>query len=1062
MPFFRRKDVCMKRILAFFVVLTLLFTFFTVPSVSADKKIDDRILQFEDDFTENYSNWRLGGGVIKDGKLLLSGAGFKTAILNTKFSGTDHQLSFNNFTLEFDVTLFESEKMDFFKIDVAGYQLLFREGKFYYVSPGSRNENDGTEYLRETDVLYNFKITVTDDLLLGYVKRADENSYKNVLAIARTSSGGTGFTLCSYLNCEIDNVKVYAENKSKNIVDKKIRRIAVGEVDNIVLTNTTADSFKYTSMHPSIATVSEDGSVTGVSNGTALIQISDSSGNVIENAKVSVYEPIQSLNFLMTDSNRTFEVGDTFCVMCEAQPSGAQLFVNWSVDKPDVLEQYGQSNVSNTFTALQPGVAKIRIQDKQGVAFNEMEITVVPKKERLPNQDVLAFSLTGRTTEINDNFFGNSGNIHTFSENTADGTIKHEDLYVDAQFQGWRQLDLFPWKTKLGDKTFEQWVSENGTGLKKFLEFVNKYKDIQPIICMPGGAYTAEEFFRMTKYFIDNYTGNKPVILEFCNEVYAISWEETYSKAEDYFSTAAEFADLVHIEYPDIKVIVSLIGQPMETNILSDPNNMAQLEDDWAYSQPHRVKEWNSTYLKYKEHFDGYTIHTYSAHTLVGGVTASKNWSQLTGYAQQDYYGFLNSAERFGNDSKAYVTEYGQLCSEVFWGANFDDAAKIRHQRGKYPVAGMSYMEMLLYMAKSGKVELTNYHTCIDGQGFGVFSDSGDRQGIYHPFKKIGELFNNNNTMYDLQSTIQDYDVISRPYYWGGNENINQNAVEAWGLGDDTGVKEVVFSNRTTYPKKIKINGAKIKPTWSYGGSEDAIAPGWMKNENYTSVFQNVSLLPNADELIPLPNTYDGASFEEEIVLPPLSVTVVDVEGTPNVIEGHASEKLSKITEYRLSHALALKLNSPVAYNDNVRTQIDVNNSAIVPVTKGGRTLLPLRFVSESFGCEVTYDEATQGIVIKNKDTLINLTVGEKKYIVNGKDMEFDVPAEATEGRTLVPLRALAEALGKDVLWDSRGIIIITNDNTAFLDYDEATGVVDKDCIDESNAKIDEVISLFE
>ena len=55
----------------------------------------------------------------------------------------------------------------------------------------------------------------------------------------------------------------------------------------------------------------------------------------------------------------------------------------------------------------------------------------------------------------------------------------------------------------------------------------------------------------------------------------------------------------------------------------------------------------------------------------------------------------------------------------------------------------------------------------------------------------------------------------------------------------------------------------------------------------------------------------------------------------------------------------------------------------------------------------------------------------------------------------------MAESLGKDVLWDSRGLIIITNAKTAFHYYDEASGVLDKGWGDESNAKIDEILTLF-
>lgn len=49
------------------------------------------------------------------------------------------------------------------------------------------------------------------------------------------------------------------------------------------------------------------------------------------------------------------------------------------------------------------------------------------------------------------------------------------------------------------------------------------------------------------------------------------------------------------------------------------------------------------------------------------------------------------------------------------------------------------------------------------------------------------------------------------------------------------------------------------------------------------------------------------------------------------------------------------------------------------------------------------------------------------KYYVNGEKKELDVPAQTVQDRTLIPLRAMVESLGKQVFWDDKGLIVISN-----------------------------------
>jgi len=89
------------------------------------------------------------------------------------------------------------------------------------------------------------------------------------------------------------------------------------------------------------------------------------------------------------------------------------------------------------------------------------------------------------------------------------------------------------------------------------------------------------------------------------------------------------------------------------------------------------------------------------------------------------------------------------------------------------------------------------------------------------------------------------------------------------------------------------------------------------------------------------------------------------------------------------------------------------------PVIIEGRTMVPMRAIFESLGAEVEWDDSAKTVSAYTDKTEIKLSVGESEMLVNGKKEALDVPAIIRNGRTLVPLRAVAEALDVDVNWYS-------------------------------------------
>ena len=88
------------------------------------------------------------------------------------------------------------------------------------------------------------------------------------------------------------------------------------------------------------------------------------------------------------------------------------------------------------------------------------------------------------------------------------------------------------------------------------------------------------------------------------------------------------------------------------------------------------------------------------------------------------------------------------------------------------------------------------------------------------------------------------------------------------------------------------------------------------------------------------------------------------------------------------------------------------------PTLENGRTLVPLRAIFEALGAEVLWNDDTQTVTATKGSTEISLQIGSTQMNVNGAIKTLDVPAKLINSRTLVPVRAISEAFGCKVDWD--------------------------------------------
>lgn len=122
---------------------------------------------------------------------------------------------------------------------------------------------------------------------------------------------------------------------------------------------------------------------------------------------------------------------------------------------------------------------------------------------------------------------------------------------------------------------------------------------------------------------------------------------------------------------------------------------------------------------------------------------------------------------------------------------------------------------------------------------------------------------------------------------------------------------------------------------------------------------------------------------------------------------------------------------TPEAKGDKKAITILVNGKEVKTDSpafiKDGRTMVPVRFISEALGLKVDWDQATRTVTVDEGAKAMKLTIGSKKIVrADGKETAIDVPAMIKGGRTMVPIRAIGELSGAKVDWNAanREVII--------------------------------------
>lgn len=102
---------------------------------------------------------------------------------------------------------------------------------------------------------------------------------------------------------------------------------------------------------------------------------------------------------------------------------------------------------------------------------------------------------------------------------------------------------------------------------------------------------------------------------------------------------------------------------------------------------------------------------------------------------------------------------------------------------------------------------------------------------------------------------------------------------------------------------------------------------------------------------------------------------------------------------------------------------VELNDQRLVtsvpPLVMDGRTLVPMRDIFEALGASVNYNALTRGINATKENSTVNLQIGNRAATVNGQTVYLEQAPLIVSGSTLVPLRFVSEAMGARVTYNA-------------------------------------------
>ena len=268
----------------------------------------------------------------------------------------------------------------------------------------------------------------------------------------------------------------------------------------------------------------------------------------------------------------------------------------------------------------------------------------------------------------------------------------------------------------------------------------------------------------------------------------------------------------------------------------------------------------------------------------------------------------------------------------------------------------------------------------------------------------------------------------------------NDGSLWAWGSNEHTPTKimdgAIQVSAGSIHTMAIKSDGS----LWAWGNNDwGQLGDGTMENK-YTPVkimdgVAQVSMggwytvaIKNDGSLWTWGNNDCGQLGDGTTERRLIPVKIMDGMMMPNQ-SNNIGNKIN--VDNIIKNSIIFKVGSPKALVNGQVKQIDETNASVVPYVDGnGRTLVPVRFIAEQLGWKLSYDDQTKKITLsKPPYATISMYIGLNILSIENEDVYIDSTPIIDKNRTFIPLRAFVEtALKMKISYVSSEKIIIISD----------------------------------